>query len=330
MYHQKANEMKTKYSEYDYEAVYEQSIDDMDEWFAKRALERAIGVYATKEIVFGDHMDIDIYPEFAKRKVKEFPKVDKAKERERMKALNGRKARKYFRRLCECNFTDGDLWITLTYTNEPESIEAATKCMHSFIRRVNRKRERLDLPKARYIYITECVSENGETVRVHHHLLMDSLLDMDTVLSLWRYGGRNEARYLKTDENGIAGAAEYMSKPAADTKRKKHEKRWTASRNLLKPQEHKHHQTRTSEVTKMVRNRDHIKEYVENAKYRSGELRYKGYICESNHVYFNEVNGGYYISIHLRRKEKTSGKGSVAGRMARIERGRSQRNLGKL
>ena len=93
--------MKAKYREYDYESTYNQSIDDLDEWFAERMLGKARGVYATKEITFGPHMDIEIYPEFTKREVAELglPEVNRAKERERMRVLDGRKARVYFRRL---------------------------------------------------------------------------------------------------------------------------------------------------------------------------------------------------------------------------------------
>lgn len=300
--------MKAKYREYDYESTYNQSIDDLDEWFAERMLGKARGVYATKEITFGPHMDIEIYPEFTKREVAELglPEVNRAKERDRMRVLDGRKARVYFRRLCEQNFADGDLWITLTYSQEPESIKEAIKHFQNFIRNINGKRHRMGLENAKYVYTTERVSEDGETVRVHHHLLMDGALDSDTVLSLWKHGGRNRSRYLETDENGIAGAAEYMAKPAVDEKRRKHEKRWTSSRNLAKPEEHKHHQTRSSTVTKMIKNHDCIKECVENAKLRSGALRYKGYICTDSEVRYNEVNGGYYIKVHLRREKNES------------------------
>lgn len=298
--------MKAKYKEYDYESTYNQSIDDLDEWFVERTLGKARGVYATKEITFGPHMDIEIYPEFTRREAAGLPEVNRAKERERMRALDGRKAREYFRRLCECNFSDGDLWITLTYSTEPESIKEAVKHFQNFVRSVNGKRHRMGLENAKYVYTTERVSEDGETVRVHHHLLMDGALDADTVLSLWKHGGRNQSRYLQTDEDGIAGAAEYMGKPAADEKRRKHEKRWTSSRNLAKPEEHKHHQIRSSTVTKMTKNHDYIREYVETAKLRSGALRYKGYICTDSNVRYNEVNGGYYIKINLRR-EKNEG-----------------------
>lgn len=315
---------KTKYEEYDYESTYIQSVECMDEWMAEQLLAKARGVYATKEIVYGNNMDVEIYPEFTRREAENLPKVDKAKERERMKGLNGRRARKYFRRLCECNFTDGDLWITLTYTNEPESIEQATACMQRFIRNLNGRRKRLGIMNARYIYITERVSEDGETVRVHHHLLMDGLLDMTTVLSMWKYGGRNESRYLKTDENGIAGAAEYMSKSAADTKRRRHEKRWTASRNLIKPEEHKHHQIRSATVSRMVKDTDKIytREYMESLRKRNGERRYEGYTYVDSEVRCNMVNGGYYISIRMRREKHEKQSEMAHGRAERRDKDR--------
>ena len=45
--------MKAKYTEYDYEELYNQSIDGWDEQMAANLLERARGVYATKEVSFG-------------------------------------------------------------------------------------------------------------------------------------------------------------------------------------------------------------------------------------------------------------------------------------
>ena len=93
--------MKAKYREYDYESTYNQSIDDLDEWYAERMLGKARGVYATKEITFGPHMHIEIYPEFTMREVAVLgiPEVNRAKERDRMKVLDERKTTVYYRRL---------------------------------------------------------------------------------------------------------------------------------------------------------------------------------------------------------------------------------------
>lgn len=49
--------MKARYTEYDYEELYNQSIDGWDEQMAANLLERARGVYATKEVSFGGQMD---------------------------------------------------------------------------------------------------------------------------------------------------------------------------------------------------------------------------------------------------------------------------------
>lgn len=297
--------MKARYTEYDYEELYNQSIDGWDEQMAANLLERARGVYATKEVSFGGQMDVEIYQEFGRKEAKEqgVPRLNKKLQRKMMEQLNGKRARKYFRRLADHNFSDGDYWITLTYENVPESTEAAVECMQKYIRNINKKRKRRELPNARYIYTTETTSVDGEIVRIHHHMLMDGMLDIGTVIETWKHGGRNEFRKIQTDEDGIASIATYMAKPAADKHRKKHEKRWTSSRNLKKPEEKKHHQTRTKEINKMIHNHNYIKEYIEQAKMRNGKLRYAGYVYVDSEVRYNNINGRYYISIHLRKAD---------------------------
>lgn len=298
--------MKAKYTEYDYEELYNQEIDRWSEQMALQLLGRAKGVYATKEIRFGGQMDVEIYPEFSRKEAEEkkIPRIDKAVQRERMEKLQGRNARKYFKRLADNNFGDGDLWITLTYAQEPESTEEAIKHMQRYIRNINNKRRRRGLPNAKYIYVTETTSEDGKIVRIHHHMLMDGMMEIGAVIETWKNGGRNEYRKIQTDENGIAGAAEYMAKPEADKHRKKHEKRWTSSRNLKKPEEKKHHQTRAREINKMVQDHDYIKGYIEKAKTRSGKLRYEGYTyVDADTPRYNAVNGSWYIHIKLRKAD---------------------------
>lgn len=296
-----------KYIDYDYEELYNQSLDDWDEYFIEQLLQtgKVNCVYATKEVYAGDQLEIEIYPEFTKQQAaaEGIKPVDRKKQQQAQRELNSKNSRKRFWRLCEHNFHNGDLWITLTYAEEPASIDAAINCMQKFIRNINGKRRRRGLPNAKYLYVTEEVSEDGEIVRIHHHLFMDSLLDVDTVAKTWKYGGRNEYRYIEKDENGIKGAATYTAKPAADTKRRKHKKRWAGSTNLEQPPEKKHHQTKQKDVRKMAKDHEYIRQYVENARTRSGNKRYAGYTYSHANVYFNDFNARYYIRVRMRKGE---------------------------
>lgn len=297
---------KKKYIEYDYEELYSQSMEDWDEYFVEQLLQtgKARCIYATKEIYAGDQLEIEIYPEFTRKQaeVLRVNPVNRKQQQENQKKLNNRNSRKKFWRLCEHNFHNGDFWITLTYAKEPEGIEEAVGNMQKFIKNVNGKRRRRGLPNAKYLYVTEEVSEDGEVVRVHHHLFMDSMMDMDTVMKTWKHGGRNECRRIEKDEDGINGAASYTTKEKADTKRKKYKKRWNGSKNLEKPPEKKHHQTKEKDVRRMVRNREYIEQYVKNARLRGGKKRYDGYTYSHSSVYFNDFNARSYIRIRMRRE----------------------------
>ena len=296
---------RQQYIDYDYEALYNQSIDDWDEYFVEQLLKdgKVNCVYATKEVYAGDQLEIEFYPEFTKQQAAEenIKPIDKKKQQEAQRELNSKNSRKRFWRLCEHNFHNGDLWITLNYAVEPSNIDEAIKNMQKFIRCINGKRRRRGLPNAKYLYVTEEVSEDGEAVRIHHHLFMDSMLDLDTVINTWKHGGRNEYRKIEKDENGIKGAATYTTKPAADTKRRKHRKRWAGSTNLEQPPEKKHHQTKAKDINRMTKDHEYIREYVENARTRSGNKRYAGYTYSHANVYFNNINARYYIRVRMRK-----------------------------
>lgn len=314
MEEKKTKRKKSRHVEYDYESFFQNDAGELDEWMIEQMLRtgKIKCIYATKEIYAGNQLEIEIYPEFTREQAKRVGvwqwHPDKAKQKEAQRNLNDKNARKWLRRLIEHNFDNQDLWITLTYSVEPADIEEATRNIKKFIRCINGKRKRRGLPNAKYVYVTEEVSEDGEVVRIHHHMVMDGMLDLDTVIKTWKHGGRNEYRKIEKDDDGIAGAMEYMLKPAAEKRRKKHRKRWAASTNLEQPPEKKHHQTRQKDVQKMAQQHDYIREYVENVKMRSGKKRYAGYIYTRAEVRYNELNGMYYVKIRM-RKDPTRNKG---------------------
>lgn len=303
---------KQSYIEYDYEEQFNNDLDKLDEYFVEQLLKsgQASGVYATKETYAGDQLEIEIYPEFTKAQAEAagVKLVDKAKQQKAQRELNSKNSRKRFWRLCEHNFNNNDLWITLTYSVEPSGIDEAIANMQKFLRNINGKRRRRGLPNAKYLYVTEEVSEDGEVVRIHHHLFMDGQLDIDTVMNTWKHGGRNEYRKVEKDENGIKGAATYTTKPAQDTKHRKHRKRWNGSTNLEQPPQKKHHQTKAKDINKMVKDHEYIRQYVETARTRSGKKRYAGYTYTHANVYYNDYNARYYIRVRMKKGETDNGK----------------------
>lgn len=291
---------KKKYIEYNYEELFDQDVPDWDEYFLSYLLDtgRIKKTYAVKETMADQQLYIEIYPEYTRKEAEELPDKARKKNPEAQKNLNDRNSRKRFTRLAEHNFHQGDYWLTLTYSKEPENFQEALKNIQRFFKNVNGKRRRRGLPNAKYLYITELVTEDGEPVRAHHHVLIDGMMDIREVEATWRYGRRNEIRPLEKDADGITGANTYMTKIRTDKGGRKYQRKWSGSQNLAKPPEKKHHQIRPKAIRKMVKNQNYIKDYMESQK------RYQGYITATSEVRYNQINGQYYINARMRRITK--------------------------
>ena len=126
---------------YDYEAAYNKAMEDMHEWFIENLFQhRKKVIYALKEITAGDQFEIEIYPQF--RSMDEVPPEGRTIKKDNNKAqknLNDKNARKYVERLINENFSDRDIWMTLTYDDEhlpPDGdVDAAIKNVKKYIRR---------------------------------------------------------------------------------------------------------------------------------------------------------------------------------------------------
>lgn len=288
---------RKKYIEYNYEDLFDQELPRWDEYFIEYLLKtrKLKSIYAVKEIKTDQQLHIEIYPEYTRKEKEELPGEVQKKKRDAQNNLNDRNSQKKFSRMAEHNFHKGDYWITLVYEKEPDSLKAAIANVQRFVRKVNRMRKRLGLENAKYMYITEIVTEDGEPVRAHHHILIDGQMDIRKVEAAWKHGRRNEIRPLEKDENGITGASTYMTKIKRDKGLKKYQRRWSSSKNLEKPPEKKHHQIRRKTLEEMVKNQNYIKEYLETSK------RYEGYMMAESTVRYNEVNGQYYITARMRK-----------------------------
>lgn len=290
---------KAVFVDYDYEAAYEKQLHNLEESNAERMLKegRVRSLYATKEIRAGDQMDVEIYPEFTRQERSLIPDEGRRKkQRQAQRNLNEKNSRKYCERLINENFTDRDIWATLTYTDEnmPGSMEEAQKDMTNYIKRINYRRKKEGLKNARYIYVTEC-SEKG---RWHHHIVMDGDIDMDTVEATWKKGKRNEVRRLQKDENGLSGMAMYITK---QKKQKgaaggKYQKAWKASKGLKKPEIRKnHYKFKQKDVDEIVTGKAAIEDKL--SKWYAAD----GYSMTSFEIRYNIFNGRFYISARMNR-----------------------------
>ncbi len=290
---------------YDYEAAYNKVLEDMHEWLAAQMFKAIRTTYALKEIRAGEQLEVEIYPQFFRREDIPAEGLPKKNNKEAQRCLNDKNARKKVERLINANFGDNDLWCTFTYDNAHApadgDIDAAIKNVQRFIGRLNYHRKKRGLPNVKYIYVTEY--DPHAEIRWHHHMVMDGLLDRDTVESLWKNGRRSQIRRLEKDENGLSGMANYIVK---EKNRIPYEKRWNSSKGLKKPEEKVVHNKQPkkgvgsykkiqSYVDKMVKQRDSIQEQMEGW--------YPDYIFTNANVYYNDFNARFYIHARMRKRE---------------------------
>lgn len=286
----KSAKKKSTYIPYDYEAAYQKATENLEESsLLELARKSGHAIYATRRIDSADQVELEIYPEFLRRQ--DIPAAGRKRyNKEAQRNLKDRNARKYCERLINTNFTASDFWITLTYTDNclPQSMAEAQANMQRYIKRINYRRKKAGFPSAKYIYVTEW-RQRGQSIRCHHHLVMDGALSMDTVEQAWKLGRRNEIRRLDYDGNGVSGISNYITKDPAG------KKRWCASKNLQKPIEHKNHrQFSRKKVLEMAKNYDRAVELIRKACpdcwFKSVERRY------------NDVNGLFYIYARLQKQ----------------------------
>ena len=291
--------------EYDYESAYNKSLEDMEEWMTQQLFKRTKTNYALKTIKAGEQLEVEIYPLFDKKE--DIPKEGRIKKdnRQAQGRLNDKNARKRVERLINANFDDNDLWCTFTYDDEhlpaDGDIDAALKNVKKFIRRLNYKRKKLNLPNCKYIYVTEY--NPTAKIRWHHHIVMDGLLDRDTVEKTWNCGKRSQIRRLEKDENGFSGMANYIVK---EKERIRSEKRWNSSQGLKQPEvkvvKNKRPGARSGNyrkiehyVNKMVQNENMIKEQM--------KAWYPDYDFTTAKVCYNDFNTRFYIYTRLRKQK---------------------------
>ena len=284
---------------YDYESAINEDIEKRNEYFVEYMLRTKYRcVYACKEIRAGQQLEIEIFPEFRKRE--DMPEELREKHREAQRNLNNKNAVKECQRLILENFTNDDIWLTLTYEDgqEPGDWQAAIKNMSNYIRRINYQRKKRELPKARYLYITE--HDPDASIRWHHHLVMDGLLDRDICEKAWKKSRRVQSRRLEEDQYGLVGMANYITK---DKHRAKNEKRWNCSTGLRQPRIKKVHSKRKGGVGRYVPISKYIDTFVRNKAELEAEVSawHPSYRFLESQIYYNSVNGMFYIKARLRK-----------------------------
>ena len=300
---------KARKDQYDYENAFVNNLSDLDGIFIEEMMKHRVGVhYATKTIKSGKVFEVEIYPVFNLKS--DIPKV-KLDNRKAQNDLNSRNSRKRLIRLINANFGEGDYWMTLTYMDGcyPATEEEAKKNLTNYIKRVNRRRKKLGLKNAKYIYIMEW-EKGPEGTRCHFHLLMEGGISRNELEDMWKFAIVNDTSRIHPDEDGITGLATYIvNKP----RRKKGQRNWSSSKGLKQPKESVNHsKTKKSQVERMARDYEEIRAYFEKDK------AWKQYEFVDAEVMYNKFNCAFYIRIKARerswkrneRKRKEGGTGS--------------------
>jgi hypothetical protein len=260
------------------------TVDNYQEMFLERALDtreqqaaalkcKDIIKYKTKTIVSGPMLECEIYPIWKTSK-KSIREKTRKESRKVQKNLNNKNAVKRVIRLINTNFGSKDIWMTLTYKENPTE-DQARKDIQNYIRRLKRRVDDL-----KYIYVTE----SGDK-RTHHHIILN-IHDRDMAEALWNKG-RTQTRRLQPDDYGLEGMARYI------TKQKKDSKRYSCSRNLKQPKVYEAY----SKFTK--RRAEKIASDPNSTKVLF-EKMYPKYIFKDIDIKYSDFVSGCYIYARMR------------------------------
>lgn len=253
-----------------------------------QTLKKLIDVVAAESL---EIKKISTYPMFDIREKYKSRKQKKKQSRKEQKDWNEKNAKEYFIAKAHCNFDTSDyVWhITLDNENRPNTLEEAEKMFRNLIIKVNRWRKKRELPRARYM----AVIEYGESGKLHWHILIDGKLHRDILEEAWKKGSSNVDR-IKQNEEGFKDLCKYMLK---DPKGKK---RYKPSRgNLVEPP------TPIINDNKFSR-REMIKISTSWPTKEEVEKWYPGYTLTKFDIKVDEVYGGIYMNIEMRRIVKNN------------------------
>lgn len=183
--------------------------------------------FIKKMIYSGSLLEIEKYP--VSKKGCRVPRSNKYKvSSESQQNLNEKNAKKNFVRLVECNYTEDDLFITLSYKKDklPSNTGQFKRDFQNFTRRLRYHCKKNNLPEPVYMG-----TSHDKSVRPHHHLFLNKY-SWDFIKSLWDKGIVHISNLVRDDEYGFVQVSKYIMN---DKNENSFSKRWCASQNLKKP-----------------------------------------------------------------------------------------------
>jgi len=167
----------------------------------------------------------------SERREQRAPKKRKYKQDLKQLEANLKTAEKRLARILNCNFTYGDMLITLDYAEENlRDREELLRDVQLFLRRLKREYAKESIAFKFVRVFGEVSTHTGELVRPHHHLVMPAI-DFEIVKSQWKLGAVNY-RHLR-DQKDYSVMASYLLKNAR--KDLPDYKKYSVSRGLIEP-----------------------------------------------------------------------------------------------
>lgn len=208
----------------------------------------------------------------------------KFKETSEVQARNNeRRSLEYLTWLIHNNFDKNGMVVHPTYEDGcyPETEEQFKKDMRNYMARLKRLYQSAK-KELRYIVIYAF----GETGRLHFHVIISGGVSRDKVESAWGMGRINADR-MQFNECGVVDLSRYVFSQRHVGKR-----RWTGSRNLVKPVEKKTDgKYSRKDLTDIMESPNPHKQFAD---------RYPGYwLSEFPQIEKNGVDGSYYMTFVL-------------------------------
>lgn len=196
-------------------------------------------------------------------------------------ALNDRHAREYLTWLIHANFDRNSYALSLTYDDScyPEDEKRFELDVRNYIAKLKRLYKKADA-ELKYIVI----KAYGESGRCHLHILLSGGVGREVLENAWSFGRTNADR-LQFNECGVIDLSRYLFDQRQAGKR-----RWSASKNLVKPAE---------KTNEHVYSRRELKEILDSSNpHKYFADKYSGYwLSEFPDVRKNAVNGSYYMTF---------------------------------
>lgn len=249
------------------------------------------GKFAIREqrFEYGEYLEVNIYPVFrTPRQTKR--SITRKPSREVQQVLNRRNRSCEVNRVICANFTNEDLYITVTWKGDPPTEAEFRRELENALKRMGRALAK----KGKKLKWVKTVEPGKKSGRPHAHLVITGGLAPQEIQQLWGKG-YVDCKPLMFDKNGVTGLARYFTKlsrnEAGDGKKKKS---WSCSRNCVRPQpktnDYKYSKKRAREIAQ------------EQDNCRVLDKLYPEYICDSCEEFYSDDTGFFYLHLRFYRK----------------------------